>query len=683
MKHPTPYKRALLLALIVSLSMPGIAPAGVAGRQTLGDHRKQGGTSAAPKLAPDLLELLDGDEREIAAGKKGAPTLAGRRRDKTATRYRVAGMVLPSPEAAPDEKQSFIVRLGDAATPAALDARLAMLGGRVTQKYPGMGLVSIEAPRAALRRIAAEGALSYVSPDRPVAAMGHVDITTGATLVRKVISGVSNLNGAGVGVAIIDSGVADPHMAFAYWNKAEADFTGGGTPDDHFGHGTHVASLAAGVQDIWSGSYKGIAPNARIINLRTLDAWGFGAASRVISALDWCVTNKAAHNIRVINLSLGTMAKDSYRNDPLCLAARRAHNAGIVVVAAAGNDGKALLTGQKLYGGIHSPGIEPSVITVGASNTMGTDSRADDVIATFSSRGPTRGYFINGAGQRVYDDLIKPDLVAPGNRLVAAASSDNPRDSNTLLDLFPTLKASDNGDATYRMMYLSGTSMSAPQVAGAAALLIQANPALTPNLVKAILMYTAQPLKGFNMLEQGAGQLNVDGAVRVAKLVKTTMPTTAGAALLTASLPTQTSAIGGTTFKWSQGVITNWGFLHGSALLTAWQPVYANGALLADATAVSSGALIRVSGKTSTGVSLKAGAVRIDASGVLLADGVIIADGVLLSDGVIIGDGTVLADGVVMGDGTVLSDAFTRNASTFRSSSSFLGDNTASMPAAP
>ena len=150
-------------------------------------------------------------------------------------------------------------------------------------------------------------------------------------------------------------------------------YTGIAGNKDYFGHGTHVASLLAGSPAFKSDYYGGIAYEANVISLAVLDGAGTGLSSNVIAALDWCVTNKATYNIRVINMSLGTPAKDSYKTDPLCLAARRAYNAGIVVVVAAGNRGKNAL-GQKIYGGIDSPGIEPSVITVGATNSFGTDS---------------------------------------------------------------------------------------------------------------------------------------------------------------------------------------------------------------------------------------------------------------------------------------------------------------------
>ena len=136
------------------------------------------------------------------------------------------------------------------------------------------------------------------------------------------------------------------------------------------------------------------------------------------------MANRAAYNIRVVNMSLGTPAIESYRNDPVCRAVRRLVDAGVVVVAAAGNNGKNGL-GQKVYGLIHAPGSEPSAITVGAANTFGTDERRDDGVTSFSSRGPTRSAWTDDLGARHYDHLIKPDLVAPGNKIIYAEAEDN------------------------------------------------------------------------------------------------------------------------------------------------------------------------------------------------------------------------------------------------------------------
>ena len=375
--------------------------------------------------------------------------------------------------------------------------------------------------------------------------------------------------------------------------------------------------------------------------------------SSLIAAMDWCIYNRLTYNIRVINLSIGALAKDSYKTDPLCLAARRAHDAGILVVAAAGNDGKDRF-GNKVYGGIHSPGIDPSVLTVGAVNTWGSDRRSDDRVASYSSRGPTRGYYTDTTGVKHYDNLIKPDLVAPGNRIVSA-SSRNPDVAdnwNNLVETYPTLAVSTSGKIEDRVMYLSGTSVSAPVVAGAAALLFELNGNLTPNLVKAILMYTAQPIPGCNTLEQGTGLLNIDGAVRIARLIKTNPTTlTNGTGMLTSSFPWQQSSfIAYENCEWSQAVITNYCFLYGSNLMSYWQGIYARTLLLADATKVANGAISQVPGMTSPGVLQSGGVVFADGGPLgadrLLFKGVVFADGVTYSSGVVFADGRITADAV-------------------------------------
>ena len=155
------------------------------------------------------------------------------------------------------------------------------------------------------------------------------------------------------------------------------------------------------------------------------------------------------------------------------------------------------------------------------TNTFGTDERSDDVVASFSSRGPTRGFTTDEEGVRHYDNLIKPDLIAPGNKLIEAESEIIISSDKTRRWMRASVAQTQR-----KMMYLSGTSMATPIAAGTAALMLQANPSLTPNLVKLLLMYSAQPLAGFNMLEQGAGQLNTAGAVQLARLVRTNLSAT-------------------------------------------------------------------------------------------------------------------------------------------------------------
>jgi subtilisin family serine protease len=250
-------------------------------------------------------------------------------------------------------------------------------------------------------------------------------------------------------------------------------------------------------------------------------------------------------------MSLGTPAINSYEDDPICNAVRKLVDAGVVVVAAAGNNGKDA-NGQKIYGAIDCPGNEPSAITVGASNSFGTDPRNEDSVTTYSSRGPTRSFSVDSYGLVHFDNIIKPDLIAPGNKIIAAEAI-----GNGLLKRYSELETNKYSTTNMKLMYLSGTSMSTPTVAGAAALLLEAHSSLTPNMVKMLLMYTAQPLAGFNTLEQGAGQLNVAGAVTVARIVRTDLlgllKPTFGSSLLTQSAPAPQTTISSFTFPWTQG----------------------------------------------------------------------------------------------------------------------------------
>jgi serine protease AprX len=570
---------------------------------------------------------------------------------------------------------------------------LSAMRGRLKKSFNNLGLISAELPLSKIRELAQNENVAYISPDSDIQSFGHIAATTGWENPTIYDFGDADpetwLNGGMGSIAVIDSGIDANHSLMQYsgvygtkvaFNK---DFTGQNITGDPFGHGSHVASLLAGDWTVHDGAYEAPAEGANILNLRVLNSTGQGAVSNLIAALDWTVANKTAWNIRVINMSLGTAARDSYKNDPLCIAARRAVNAGIVVVASAGNYGKDLF-GNKLYGTIGSPGIEPSVITVGAANTLGTDGRSDDSVASFSSRGPTRGYVTLANGARKYDNLMKPDLIAPGNKLIGARGYYNGTE-NFLARTFTTLRAGNDTLTTDKLMYLSGTSMSAPIVAGAAALLIQTNPNLTPNLVKAILMYSAQPLRNFNSLEQGAGELNIDGAIRIARLIKPTMPTTNGAALLTGVLPTsQTSVICGQTVTWGKSIITNHGFLYGNDLMNKWQGMYANGVLASDGTPFSGTAITKSTALTSGTLNLYQGAIK--NNGVLASDGTLYLSanamggsptptvnniGILVSDGVLASDGILASDGVLASDGNAYS------------TQALLGDNTTSMLPAP
>ncbi|HEX8775669.1 MAG TPA: S8 family serine peptidase, partial [Pyrinomonadaceae bacterium] len=273
-----------------------------------------------------------------------------------------------------------------------LDVLVRSLGGRIKSQLPRLGLRVIELPADTLMKLAARSEVRYISPDSEVRTFGHVTTTSGAEAINNTgLLSLGGLDGTGIGIAILDSGIDGNHRSFVNALglsriSVSQDFTGENRTDDPYGHGTHVASAAAGNGQVASGQYQGIAPNAQLINLRVLSAQGTGTTSALLAALDWVIANRTTYKIRVVNMSLGTTAVDSYRNDPVCLAVRRLADAGIVVVAAAGNNGKDG-SGNKIYGQIHSPGNEPSAITVGAANSFGTDFRSDDGVASYSSRG--------------------------------------------------------------------------------------------------------------------------------------------------------------------------------------------------------------------------------------------------------------------------------------------------------
>ena len=290
----------------------------------------------------------------------------------------------------------------------------------------------------------------------------------------------SGFTGKGITVAVIDTGIY-PHPDLTQpMNRIVGfrDFVNNySSPYDDNGHGTHVAGIVAGNGSKSSGQYKGAAPEASLVGVKVLDSTGGGRASNVIAGIQWVVQNKTAYGIKVVNLSLGAKATESSTTDPLSEAVDTAWQSGLVVVAAAGNDGPA-------PGTINTPGINPRIITVGAVDDMGTVAVQDDVIAGFSGRGPT------------IDGLTKPDLVAPGVNITSLASDTTylpKKNSGSGGKPGKAAQAITQGKPaqttiTNYYVTMSGTSMATPMVAGTAALLLEQNPAWTPDEVKRQMM---------------------------------------------------------------------------------------------------------------------------------------------------------------------------------------------------
>jgi serine protease AprX len=309
---------------------------------------------------------------------------------------------------------------------------------------------------------------------------------------------VSPPTGAGVGVALIDSGVAPvdglsqagkvingPDLSFESQTPGLADI-------DSYGHGTHMAGIIAGNATSVAGEppFRGIAPAATLISLKVAAADGATDVSQVIAAIDWVVThrNDTGLKIRVLNLSFGTDSAQDPKLDPLSYAVEAAWRKGIVVVVSAGNDGA---TATRLT----MPAANPYVIAVGASDLHGTIARSDDTVATFSSRGSS---------------VRHADLLAAGSSVVSL------RDPGSYIDVnYPGARVADAA-GRHRFFRGSGTSQAAAVVSGSVALLLQQRPNLTPDQVKKLLSQSADPLPGADPIAAGAGQLNIARAAAMA-----------------------------------------------------------------------------------------------------------------------------------------------------------------------
>jgi serine protease AprX len=284
-----------------------------------------------------------------------------------------------------------------------------LLGGTSYNNFSLLNGLAATVQTNNVESLANQSNVTYVSPDRPL--VGALDYTTQAVYAQQAWN--MGLRGNGIGIAVIDSGIynhPDLNMqGFLPFSRVvyRQSFVSGGVLYDDYGHGTHVAGIVAGngASSQVPGSTRllsGIAPDANLLDLRVLDQNGNGSDSAVIAAIEQAVNLRYFYNVRVINLSLGRPIYESCTVDPLCQAVEAAWKAGIVVVVSAGN------LGRNGYASITAPGNSPHAITVGCMKTMGTYPRNDDLVASYSSKGPA-----------YIDMTTKPDLVAPGNTVVS------------------------------------------------------------------------------------------------------------------------------------------------------------------------------------------------------------------------------------------------------------------------
>ena len=452
------------------------------------------------------------------------------------------------------------------------------LGGLLGTTYSSIPGYSATVSAGSIQNLASDSNVERISLDSPVKA--HLDVAYRAT--RADLAAASSgwwgggLTGKGVGIALVDTGVQlHPDFKRPIGSKpiVEVEIVGHETGlADYFGHGTHVAGILYGNGFASSDSlsfrtFKGLAPGAQLISIRALAPDGSGYTSDVIAGIDWAIRNAGTYNIRVLNLSLGHPVFESYRTDPLCRAVAAAVRKGIVVVVAAGNDG-GVGTG---FGTITSPGNAPSAITVGAMDDRNTVPLNDDVLGWYSSKGPS-----------LVDFAVKPDLVAPGTWIVSARAVSSWLDTqHHELTLPIGVYKNDPAHATQDGDYytLSGTSMAAPMVAGAVALMLQKDPTLNPATVKARLMKSA--VKDTRLVfETGAGALDAYGAVNATGYAQSAPSPLAMAGSDGFVYLQDTAALWGSS--WPQGAI--WGNAKGSAAGVALTPVpqsitYGSGAI--------------------------------------------------------------------------------------------------------
>ena len=299
--------------------------------------------------------------------------------------------------------------------------------------------------------------------------------------------------GAGVTVAVIDSGIDATHADLPFGTKviqnvklapnpfgtAPLALEGLANTDTTSGHGTHVAGTVAGTGATLNGKYRGVAPGARLVGV------GAGETLFILTALegfDWVMQNRLAYGIRVISNSWGTTGEFE-ADDPVNVASRIAHDAGLVVLFAGGNEGPGANT-------LNPYCVAQWVICVAAGNKDGS------TLADFSSRGV--------AG----DPVLHPTITAPGVDIASARAT-----TGIVINAFFAVDLVDLGTDAVSYAAASGTSMATPHVAGAVALLLEANPALSPDDIKAVIEATATPMPGLSLHEVGAGYLNAFEAV--------------------------------------------------------------------------------------------------------------------------------------------------------------------------
>ena len=379
-----------------------------------------------------------------------------------------------------------------------MEALVTTLGGRVTHTLPIIKAFAAEIPGRAVPFLARNPGVRWLTLNAEVeqsSCSSCVDTSALQNAYIKTI-GADRLWAEGIqrktpkfSVAVVDSGMAnsDDLSRTKKGGKTRVIAQHNLTPDsidDDYGHGSHIAGIIGGNGTNSQGRFIGVAPMVQLVNVKVSNAHGMATTADVVAGLQWIYEHRDTYNIRVVSISLNSSVAESYHTSPLNAAVEFLWFRGIVVVVSAGNGVQgAMLT---------PPANDPFVITVGASDDRGTSNPADDTVAPFSAYGTT------------VDGFRKPDLVAPGTNIVSILG--NPQ--QVLATEHPTHVVEAGKTDYFRM---SGTSMSAPVVAGVVALLLENEPRLTPAEVKARLLATARSMRDDRA---GAGLVDAYAAVR-------------------------------------------------------------------------------------------------------------------------------------------------------------------------
>jgi serine protease AprX len=384
----------------------------------------------------------------------------------------------------PAKSVEVIVQLEQGTGSAAGKALIASHGGRVTRELHIINGFGAEMGAAKAASLATEPGVRNVAlntaikkTDSAPADDFSLKADSLATAYNKSIGSQkawdSNYTGSGVGVAVIDTGIAGdlPDFRTSRTNTTSRVVASAvvnpaaSTSNDGLGHGTHIAGLIAGdgsalsYGDANRNKYAGVAPNANLIAVKAGDEHGAATVLDVIDGLQFVVDYRRDYNIKVVNLSLRSTEPQSYKTDPLDAAVESAWFSGITVVVAAGNEG----TDSDAVS--YAPANDPYVISVGGVDDQGTKNTDDDTVASWSSRGVTQ------------DGYLKPDVMAPGAHLVSTLSP-----GSDYASLCPQCIT----DGAY--FKVGGTSMAAGVVSGAIADIVQAHPDWTPNQIKGTLI---------------------------------------------------------------------------------------------------------------------------------------------------------------------------------------------------